>query len=104
MPYFKLIGGGECPEQYDVILEGKRVGYLRLRHGYFRADVFSETNDDDDIKVVYEGSPRGDGSFEDEERHFYLQAAVMAIKLYIETGQILGDSEPLYEIEQELEE
>ena len=99
MSHFKLIGGGACPEQYDVMLEGKRVGYLRLRHGEFRADVFSETNDDDDdIKVVYEGSPRGEGSFEDEERHFYLQAAVMAIKLYIETRQIRGDSEPLYEI------
>lgn len=26
------------PEQYDVFLDGKQVGYLRLRHGYFRCD------------------------------------------------------------------
>ena len=30
---------GACPEQYDVFdSEGKQVGYLRLRHGGFRAD------------------------------------------------------------------
>lgn len=27
---------GACPEQYDVYLEGKQVGYVRLRGGFLR--------------------------------------------------------------------
>jgi hypothetical protein len=27
-----------CPEQYDVFFEDFQIGYLRLRHGSFRAD------------------------------------------------------------------
>lgn len=29
---------GGCPEQYDVFSGGQYVGYIRLRHGYFRVD------------------------------------------------------------------
>ncbi len=29
---------GACPEQYDVYLEGKQVGYVRLRWGGLRCD------------------------------------------------------------------
>lgn len=28
---------GSRPEDYDVYWQGKRIGYLRLRHGHFRA-------------------------------------------------------------------
>jgi hypothetical protein len=65
-----------CPEQYDVFgANGKKVGYLRLRHGFFRAeypDCLEET--------VYEAHPRGDGLFEPDEREMYLKAAVAALK------------------------
>ena len=27
---------GACPEQYDAFIGEEQVGYLRLRHGYFR--------------------------------------------------------------------
>lgn len=67
---------GACPEQYDVFdATGKKVGYLRLRHGFFRAeypDCLEET--------VYEAYPRGDGIFEPDEREMYLKAAVAALK------------------------
>ena len=65
-----------CPEQYDVYFEGKLVGYLRLRHGHFRAEYF-DGNDYTDI--VYSDYPRGDGIFYDNERDFYLKNACKAI-------------------------
>ena len=61
-----------CPEQYDVLHNDVQVGYLRLRHGHFRA----ECND----VVVYETSEcEGDGIFEYEERDKYLNLAKQAI-------------------------
>lgn len=64
-----------CPEQYDVYTQDKQlVGYLRLRHGYFRADVpycGGET--------IYESYPRGDGIFDEDERIPELTNAVKAI-------------------------
>ena len=62
-----------CPEQYDVFLHGEEVGYLRLRHGHFRAECRNS--------VVYEASTRGDGIFEDDERDHHLRMAVSAIDL-----------------------
>ena len=62
---------GACPEQYDAYFEGKNIGYLRLRHGYFRA----EYND----KIVYEAYPNGDGAFDHNERKRYLKKAKKAI-------------------------
>ena len=63
---------GACPEQYDVFDGENEIGYLRLRHGYFRADYRGHT--------VYEASPDGDGAFESDERDKYLKKAVKAIK------------------------
>lgn len=65
---------GACPEQYDVFKDGERVGYLRLRHGYFSAQV-----PDAGGRTVFEGHPDGYGIFESGERRHYLQAAVVAI-------------------------
>ena len=64
-----------CPEQYDVFDGEKEVGYLRLRHGQFRADWTEDGRD----TTVYEGCPNGDGGFDDDERDKYLTAAVNAI-------------------------
>lgn len=51
------------PEQYDVFRDGRQIGYLRLRHGYFRAHYPDHTAD----PAVYETSTRGAGSFYDDE-------------------------------------
>jgi len=66
-----------CPEQYDVFDDEtkQQVGYLRLRHGYFRADV-----PDCGGETVYEADTKGDGMFEDDERMPELTKAIAAIK------------------------
>ncbi len=64
-----------CPEQYDVYLDGKIVGYLRLRWGEFRADFV----DGDTNHTVYTAHPSGSGDFNPEERNYYLNKAVEAI-------------------------
>ena len=64
-----------CPEQYDVYKDGQQVGYLRLRHGCFRADV-PECGG----KTVFEAEPEGDGQFFDHERRSFLANAITAIK------------------------
>lgn len=63
-----------CPEQYDVMHDGRQLGYLRLRHGEFYADY-----PDCGGETVYEAEPEGDGAFEDHERERYLTEAVLAL-------------------------
>lgn len=65
---------GACPEQYDVFLDGETIGYLRLRHGYFRADYPCCGGE-----TVYEAYPMGDGIFEEDEREHYLNEAKIAL-------------------------
>jgi len=72
---YEIEGGGSYPEQYDVYLNGKEVGYLRLRYGQFRAEVYGH--------VVYTAETEGKGCFEDSERDKYLHAAILAIDEYI---------------------
>ena len=73
---------GACPEQYDALDEnGRQVGYLRLRHGYFTVEV-----PDCGGTVVYEAEPDGDGLFDPGERQRYLDAAVAAIRAHVEPG------------------
>lgn len=66
-----------CPEQYDVFDQsGEVCGYLRLRHGYFRAD-YPECGGE----TVYSASTDGDGMFSgDDERMYHLTKAVEAIQ------------------------
>jgi hypothetical protein len=67
---------GACPEQYDAFDgQGRQVGYLRLRHGYFRVHSPSISND-----IVYETYTKGDGFFEDDEREEHLIKACEAIR------------------------
>ena len=68
-----------CPEQYDAKLNGEQVGYLRLRHGGFTVECPDCGGD-----LVYEASPLGDGSFQDDERGAYLSSAVAAILKWVE--------------------
>lgn len=75
-----------CPEQYDVCdASGKQVGYLRLRHGYFRADAPACGNE-----TVYESRPSGDAMFDDDERLPELTKAVAAIDAW-HKKQLLGN-------------
>lgn len=68
---------GACPEQYDVFFEDFQIGYLRLRHGSFRADY------PDYMGVsVYQAYPKGDGCFDDDERMFFLKEAVDSLLVY----------------------
>ena len=76
---FSLVGGGLCPEQYDVLKDGKQVGYLRLRHGTFRV-----TYPDVGGEILYVSYPEGDGAFNSDERDFYLCEAVKAIRRRLE--------------------
>lgn len=65
---------GGCPEQYDAVLNGQTIGYLRLRHGGFRVE-YPECGG----KEVYYAHPEGDGSFRDHERDRYLEEAKYAL-------------------------
>lgn len=66
-----------CPEQYDVFDETtkQQVGYLRLRHGHFRADV-PECGGE----TVYTAHTKGDGVFDEDERMPELTKAIAAIR------------------------
>ena len=64
-----------CPEQYDVFdNNGEQAGYLRLRHGHFRAD-YPDCGDG----TVYESYTKGDGMFDDDERMPELTKAIDAL-------------------------
>lgn len=63
-----------CPEQYDAYVGDRQVGYLRLRHGTFLVHVLDAGGE-----VVYVARPKGDGTFDEDERDFYLTAAKDAI-------------------------
>jgi len=62
------------PEQYDVFADDVKIGYLRLRHGWFRAD-YPECGGE----TVYSAEPNGDGIFDDDERDYYLRFAIDAL-------------------------
>jgi hypothetical protein len=85
-----------CPEQYDVFKDGEMVAYLRLRHGHFSASC-----PDCGGSVVYTAAPDGDGSFDDDEREFFLSKACEAIRDFIIHGdKSVRTFEPgLYEIQ-----
>lgn len=91
---------GACPEQYDVFKGGSQVGYLRLRHGYFRA----ETPDCGGV-TVYSANPEGDGIFEDWERDNHLSLAIEAIDKYVNrTHQMNEDQQEIITLLDELTE
>ncbi|AGC36151.1 hypothetical protein B7L88_gp137 [Rhizobium phage RHEph10] len=50
------------------------VGYLRLRHGYFRVEYPDIGGD-----VILDGHPVGDGCFDPDERDEWLNRAKTAI-------------------------
>lgn len=80
---------GACPEQYDVFLKDVQVGYLRLRHGYFRVDCpdFNEGSE-----TVYEHSfdDGYQGVFATEEREHFLDIARVKIEEWVKIQVVMG--------------
>lgn len=70
---------GACPEQYDVTLHGRLVGYVRLRWGTVTCDYPDCRGD-----TIYSHSFENDGwkgGFDDsEEREKYLNEIAEAIQ------------------------
>lgn len=64
-----------CPEQYDAYVGDQQVGYLRLRHGYFRVDYLYCGGE-----LLYDTYTKGDGMFMDDEREYHLNKAIEVIK------------------------
>jgi hypothetical protein len=77
-PFELVLTCSACPEQYDVFLAGEQVGYLRLRHGFFTVEY-----PDCGGEIIYEAQPNGDGLFDSDERAFYLDEAMTALKTHI---------------------
>lgn len=63
-----------CPEQYDVFIEDKLVGYIRVRHGVCTAAYPDYAGEN-----VYTALTHGDGEFEDDERTLHLERAIEGI-------------------------
>lgn len=62
---------GACPEQYDVFLEGKQVGYVRLRWGRLRCD-YPDVGGETIYSYYWEDAWLGEFP-NDEEREFHLE-------------------------------
>ena len=50
-----------------MLFQGKKIGYLRLRHGEFRVDY----PDCGDETIYYSQEMLGDGCFEEDEREYF---------------------------------
>lgn len=70
-----------CPEQYDAFIDGKQVGYLRVRWGYFSVRYPNAAGEE-----IYGTDIKGDGLFDWDEREGQLAAARLRIinKVYEE--------------------
>ena len=79
-----------CPEQYNVFKDGIQIGYLRLRHGHFRANYPEHGGE-----IVYEADTEGDGTFDDAEREVHLTKAVAALLKRASSGEGVLGSFPL---------
>lgn len=79
-----------CPEQYEVFYDATKqhIGYLRLRHGHFRAD-YPDCGGD----TVYDVHTKGDGVFDDDERMEHLTNAVRALsRRYLTDTELHGET------------
>jgi hypothetical protein len=98
----------DTPEQYEFHLNGLNIGYLRLRGGFFHAEVGVKVDDDvpaehlrlyesnfpaktkyhpttktDDFLFVDTKQVRGTGKFDDDERQYFMSRALLAIVAYL---------------------
>lgn len=85
------------PEQYDVTLDGRQVGYLRMRHGHFWVYY-----PDADGARVYEAELSEDfshGIFSPEERDAQLPLALDAIVDALMKDEPLDIGRPAFDYE-----
>lgn len=87
-----------CPEQYDAYLGGVKIGYLRLRHGFFTVDYLPGEYQ------VFSGCPHGDGRFLENERVAWLNRACRALLAVHESPGGPWDTEPIYDRQCECED
>jgi hypothetical protein len=72
-----------CPEQYDVFLEDRNVGYVRLRHAGLRVNCPDFMSDD--VVYRYSWDEPYKGQFQDDaEREYHLKRAADAINQWLE--------------------
>ena len=64
-----------CPQQYKAYMGQTQVGYLRLRHGYFRVDYPICGG-----QTIFEANTIGDGVFDRSEEANMLETAKQAIR------------------------
>lgn len=58
------------PEQYDAFIDGKKIGYLRLRHGLFTVQYLSAEGE-----LLFSADTKSGGVF-GGEREYYLNKAI----------------------------
>lgn len=63
-----------CPERYYVYRGDDMIAYVQLRHGNLTVEV-----PDIGGRLIYSGSPDGDGRFEWYERESFIRRAAHAI-------------------------
>lgn len=80
------------PEEYNVFRDGEQVAYLRLRHGYFCAEVPDACGE-----LVYDAEPEGTGHFEVYERGHYLCAAIEAVDRHLSAPSPISPDGPEYQ-------
>lgn len=64
---------GACPQIFDVYHNEEYIGYIRIRHGYLRADFRN-------YKTIYSANTRGDGLLINDERDEQLTACCNAFE------------------------
>jgi len=94
-----------CPEQYDVFKNGKQIGYIRYRWGYFTA-YFPDCDGNEVFRKPAGGSLSGEFYSDAKDRENYLTAGVNAI-LYNYSSELLktkDNTEVFYQDEDEDED
>jgi len=89
--YFEFIGTCvACPEQYDVYLEGRQVGYVRLRWASLSC-VYPDVGGENIYNFSWYGDSSNDGYkgefANDDERKYHLELIAKALYNRIFTAE-----------------
>lgn len=77
-----------CPEQYDMLLYGERVGYFRLRHSYYTVEVPGPSLNPEDRVLEEDYCPGEDaGIFDPEHRESALLRGIWAVLERLTRGE-----------------
>ena len=66
----------DYPESYNLIIQDKEVGYLRVRGGIFSVEYYLAS------KIIFTTVVDGDGCFCDHERDYFLRKGIKEIILF----------------------